>query len=384
MPMPEWYCDECGAANERDAVICRACQQPLHSSDGCGINDQEEQETTFPEASSSASGWLTLHMDLVEGAVTSIEYRSSPPQPPLLHERYLLLEQVGTGGFGAVYKARDMRDRQRVVAIKVIALDTLNASQVIEATDTFNRELSLLAGLDNAHLPGIHEHFIDATHWYLVMDYIVGEPLDIYLSSLDEPVLPLPEVINIGLQLCEVLRYLHQQKPPIIFRDVKPGNIMRAPGGHLYLIDFGIARRFKPGQARDTTPLGSPGFAAPEQYGREQSTVRTDIYGLGATLYYLLTGYDPSYSPFRLPPVEQICPSLPDPLRDLLTAMLSLDPAARPAHIGVVQQALLHAASLFTNVRHGGPLSAANALPARPRRWSALLKEWFSILSIAI
>jgi serine/threonine protein kinase len=271
-----------------------------------------------------------------------------------------------------------MQKKQRVVAIKVIELDTLNASQVIEATDTFNRELGLLSGLDHAHLPSIHEHFIDATHWYLVMDYIAGEPLDVYLASLDESALPLKEVIAIGLQLCDVLRYLHQQEPPIIFRDVKPGNIMRAPGGHLYLIDFGIARRFKPGQSRDTTPLGSPGFAAPEQYGREQSTVRTDIYGLGATLYYLLTGYDPSYSPFRLPPVEQLCPSLPSSLVDLITSMLSLDPVARPADMAAVQQALLNMTSLLERERVSGSLLPTR--PARPHRLSALLKSWFSML----
>src|SRR5260370_26107433 len=101
------------------------------------------------------------------------------------------------------------------------------------------------------------------------------------------------EVLDIGIQLCKVLNSLHMRQPPVIFRDVKPANIMRNPRGHIYLIDFGIARQFTPGQARDTGPLGSPGYATPEQYGKAQTTVQTDVYGLVATLQTLLTGKVP-------------------------------------------------------------------------------------------
>jgi serine/threonine protein kinase len=101
-------------------------------------------------------------------------------------------------------------------------------------------------------------------------------------------------VLQIGLLLCDVLGYLHSQQPSVIFRDVKPANIMQTKGGHLYLIDFGIARHYVPGRKRDTGPLGTPGYAAPEQYGRAQTTIQTDIYGLGATLHTLLTGKEPT------------------------------------------------------------------------------------------
>jgi serine/threonine protein kinase len=101
-------------------------------------------------------------------------------------------------------------------------------------------------------------------------------------------------VLQIGLLLCDVLGYLHSQQPSVIFRDVKPANIMQTKGGHLYLIDFGIARHYVPGRKRDTGPLGTPGYAAPEQYGRAQTTIQTDIYGLGATLHTLLTGKEPA------------------------------------------------------------------------------------------
>ncbi len=334
MHMPDLYCSECGAANPREAQTCFACNCVLTAPPENVLPGLQPSKTTTPETP------RLLQFDLLSGTMTMIHAHTPPATQQLLHERYQVLEKVGTGGFGAVYKARDTRQKNRLVAVKAIELDTLSASQAIEATDTFNRELQLLSSLDHPLLPHIHEHFIDATHWYLVMDFIAGEPLDEYLQQIDEPSLPLKEVVDIGLQLCDVLRYLHTRKPAIIFRDVKPANIMRTPGGRLYLIDFGIARRFKPGQTRDTTPLGSPGFAAPEQYGKAQTTPRSDIYGLGATLYFLLTGYDPASTPFNLPPIASLCPELPTPLTELLTSMLALDPTQRPSSILPIQQAL--------------------------------------------
>src|SRR5207302_5229962 len=138
--------------------------------------------------------------------------------------------------------------------------------------------------------------------WYLVMSFIEGEPLEQYVERMGSS-LPVDEALQIGLHLCSVLEYLHNRQPPIIFRDLKPSNVMRTPEGQLYLIDFGIARIFKQGQSRDTVALGSPGYAAPEQYGRAQSTPRNDIYSLGATLHHLLSGRDPSESPLVFPPL---------------------------------------------------------------------------------
>jgi serine/threonine protein kinase len=115
---------------------------------------------------------------------------------------------------------------------------------------------------------------------------------------------------------------------------------MRSPDGHIYLIDFGIARLFKPGQAKDTTSYGSMGYSPPEQYGRTQTTERSDIYSLGATLYELLSGYDPSSSPFRLPPLQSLVPTLPERLVRLITQMLDLDENRRPPGIKAIQKAL--------------------------------------------
>ena len=217
----------------------------------------------------------------------------------LFKGRYLIIGKIGEGGFGSVYKARDTQDREHLVAIKEVSLQGLPPQVMIEATNAFQREVSLLAQLEHANLPRLYEHFQEPEHWYLIMDFIEGETLEEYQSKIPNKRLQLSETLDIGLQLCTVLEYLHNQQPPIIFRDLKPANIMRTPTGKIYLIDFGIARYFKQGQAKDTIALGSPGYAAPEQYGKAQTTPQADIYSLGAVLHQLLTARDPSEAHFR-------------------------------------------------------------------------------------
>src|SRR6266513_4150774 len=288
------YCNNCGAANQKQATHCFACEEPLHTA---------AKET-------------------------------------LLKQRYRIISLVGQGGFGAVYKAVDTQSGNRLVAIKAINLSILTAQEVIEATEAFNREVLVLSGLAHPNLPRLYDHFTDTEHWYLVTDFIEGETLERYLDKTMNGRLPREEVIDIGIQLCTVLDYLHTRQPPIIFRDLKPSNVMRTPAGHLYLIDFGIARPFKPGQPRDTKALGSPGYAAPEQYGRAQTTPQADIYSLGAMLHQLLTGNDPAQTPFRfaLFPLQDL--STPDKLRSLLLQMVEIDANQRPASIAAVQQEL--------------------------------------------
>src|SRR5947199_3936032 len=179
--------------------------------------------------------------------------------------------------------------------------------------------------MDHPHLPLVYEHFQTPGHCYLVMDFIAGETLEQYQSQAPNRRLLLSEVLEIGIQLCRVLDYLHSQHPPIIFRDLKPANIMRTPTGQLYLIDFGIARYFKPGQAKDTVALGSLGYAAPEQYGTAQTTPRADIYSLGAVLHQLLTGNDPSEAPFQFKPLRVDSLLSISDLAALIEEMLDMD-----------------------------------------------------------
>jgi serine/threonine protein kinase len=299
----ERYCVICGAHNATDHARCFACghslkvTQPLHS--------------------------------------------VAPVAPvPLLNARYHLLEQVGAGGFSTVHKAEDKQTNQ-LVAIKATSLRGLSSQEKIEATDAFNREVTMLSSIRHRHLPRIYDHFSDTECWYLAMEFIDGITLEHYMerNGTTSP-LPLEEVLDLGLLLCEVVTYLHRQQPAIIFRDLKPSNIMLTREGHLFLIDFGIARRFRPGQTQDTILLGSPGYAAPEQYGRAQTSVRSDIYSLGAILHQLLSGQDPAQTPFTFAALPlQNHPELTQ-LDRLIQQMVSLDSNQRPDSMQIVKQEL--------------------------------------------
>jgi serine/threonine protein kinase len=304
----------------------------------------------------------------------------------LLNQRYRLLSRVGTGGFGAVYKAADTRFGDRLVAIKEISLHGLTPQEAIEATDTFNREVSLLSGLDHPNLPHICDHFTDPAHWYLVMDFIEGETLEEVLQKNHTSAAPSPftleEVLDMGIQLCTVIDYLHTCQPPIIFRDLKPANIMRTPTGHLYLIDFGIARRFTPGQVKDTMPFGSPGYAAPEQYGKAQTTPRADVYSLGATMHHLLSAHDPSETPFRFLPLQSHEQPVPATLEALITCMLDVNESNRPANMVIVKRSLQHIALEHAETRHVHAFPAD--LPAAARQPIPTLASRRLILSSMI
>jgi eukaryotic-like serine/threonine-protein kinase len=321
------YCAICGASNEAHADSCFACNHPLST-----------QQASVP-----------VHLF----------------PHTLFRDRYYIIGKIGAGGFGSVYKAADTQSGNCLVAIKEVSLLGLHPQAVIEATEAFQHEVSLLSQLDHPNLPRLYEHFHSPGYWYLVMDFIAGETLEEYQSKAPNGHLPLSEVLSIGIQLCTVLNYLHAQQPPIVFRDLKPANIMRTAEGQLYLIDFGIARYFKPGQAKDTVALGSLGYAAPEQYGKAQTTPRADIYSLGAVLHQLLTTKDPSEAPFRFTRLRPNSPqSRSDPgslttsiveilvnkLEILITSMLDMDVNRRPSNVARVKQELECISQLWSDV----------------------------------
>jgi serine/threonine protein kinase len=259
----------------------------------------------------------------------------------LLKERYRVINQIGQGGQATIYKGEDTELGNRLVAIKEMSQDGLSPNELQEASDAFKREAHMLAGLQHPNIPSIYDYYHEAGHWYLVMEFIEGETLEDYFARAEGGTLPVKEVLDIGIQLCSVLEYLHNHQPPIIFRDLKPGNVMRAADGHLYLIDFGIARHFKPGQSRDTTALGSLGYAAPEQYGRAQTTARSDIYSLGVILHQALTGNDPlSNTPtmFDFPSLNLPGDPAAAELQKLLLQMLDRQESARPDSTFVKQE----------------------------------------------
>ena len=311
------YCAHCGAANPDDAAACFACGQPL------------------ADTGSPAPDLLT--------------------QAPI-KGRYHLLAQLGAGGFGAVYRAEDTGLGNRLVAIKEMTQSGLKPAELAEATEAFQREAYLLAGLKHPNLPHIYDHFREAGRWYLVMDFIEGQTLESLMAQTPAKRLPVNTVLKIGLQLASVLGYLHANQPPIIFRDLKPANAMLIEGGHAYLIDFGIARLFKPGQAKDTLIIGTPGYLAPEGYGKAQTTPRSDIYSLGATLHQLLSGIDPSERPFFFAPLQ---PPVPAPLQTLIAQMVKMDERNRPASMAEVKERL-------QQIEDGSALAAPTAVLTAP------------------
>ncbi|MBV9615526.1 MAG: serine/threonine protein kinase [Ktedonobacteraceae bacterium] len=277
-------------------------------------------------------------------------------------DRYFIVSKVGTGGFGSVYKATDTWNGDHLVAIKEVNLQGLLLSMMIEARTTFQREADLLAQLDHPNLPHLHEYIQMPGHWYLIMDFVAGETLEEYQGKRPNKRLLLSEVLDIGLQLCTVLEYLHAKQPPIVFRDLKPANVLRTSRGQIYLVDFGIARYFKQGQGKDTIALGSPGYAAPEQYGKAQTTPRADIYSLGAVLHQLLTGRDPSEAHFRFTPLRPQSSSDPgslttsmvdvlvNKLEILIASMLAMDVSKRPPDAAYVKQELQIVNMLWTDI----------------------------------
>lgn len=267
---------------------------------------------------------------------------------------------------GVVYLATDTdeRFRQRRVAVKEMSKAGFSLERAREAEAAFAGEASILIDLLHPNLPRVYDYFSEGECCYLVMDYIEGSTLAGMLEQAGGGPLPLTLVLGWAVELCDVLHYLHTCQPPVIFRDIKPANVMVSTSGHLFLIDFGIARLFKPGQAHDTVPFGSVGYAAPEQYGNAQSEPRSDVYGLGALLHQLLTGLDPSEHPFFFRPVSQVNPAVPAELELLLMQMVEMDRERRPASIRDVWNVLEQVR--FSVQTRGAALATGTRVRAAP------------------
>ncbi len=288
-----------------------------------------------------------------------------PPPPPssaptLLKQRYRVLNEIGKGGFGAVYKMQDTHLGNRLLAAKKLQRPGNPSSQEYqEAITAFQREAVMLATLKHPNLPEIYDRFEESGNHYLIMELIPGETLEDHLAKLSPHLLPIAEVLRIGIELATVLDYLHTRTPPIIFRDLKPANMMLTPTRQVYLIDFGIARHFKPGHAKNTEVLGTDGYASPEHYKTtQQTTPRSDIYTLGAVLHELLSGDVPKV-PFQFAPLKRI--SRPQTaLANLVTRMLERDPQKRPASAAEVKQKLQQ---ILQELQQ--PASKVNATPQK-------------------
>src|SRR5258708_4983506 len=238
-----------------------------------------------------------------------------------------------------------------------------------EHTDRFLREALLLANLQHASLPAIYDYFIENGHWYFVMDYIPGPTLSTYIQQ-HAPLPPL-EALNYALQLCDVLEYLHKQSPPVIFRDLKPSNIILSPDGRVMLVDFGIARYFKAGQLNDTTEFGSPGYAPPEQYkGEGQTDGRSDVYSLGVLLHEMLSAQRSIGVGEKLGPLHVINPAISPVISGLVSIATRLEPAYRFQSAHTLYLALERAYTIEERRTYQHSIDTAETHD--PSQWSSL------------
>ena len=401
----ELVCPVCGQANRATARFCRACRAPLLViCDHCG---QENRATArFCRACGlSLAGPVHLppsndsHLPLPEGRPAEVEPSGGPipsttqPPPrrsmPIVCEscgttiyggarfcphcgksptsrllsvadkfttgqmpsgqklrgsdgaEYLILRLIARGGMGAVYEVGRLSDVTRW-AMKEMSETAVARGDRAKTVAQFREEAELLRTLRHENLPRVADVFEFNNRHFLVMELIEGRTLG---EMLDDHGGPLPEkdVVDWGAQLCRVLAYLHTRNPPIIYRDLKPDNIMLdAASGRIKLIDFGIARRFKGGKRSDTFMLGTRGYAAPEQFGKAESDARTDLFALGATIHHLLTHENPtSRRLFEFPPLETYAHlNLSRRTCEAINAALQHGPDARPADAAALFKAL--------------------------------------------
>ncbi len=299
----------------------------------------------------------------------------------VLQNRYLIERLLGGGGMGMVYLARDQRLSSRPCAIKEMVDHFIDPQQRLEANEYFAREADTLAQLKHPAIPAITDRFDDQNRHYLVMEYVEGRNLEEEIAVNGGP-LAEGLVIDIGRQLCDVLAYLHAFTPPVVYRDMKPSNVMLTPKGRAVLIDFGIARLFR--AARKGTMIGTLGFAPPEQY-QGMVDPRSDIYSLAATLHYVLTGRDPEkFPPFSFPPVRELRTEVSGNLESAIDLALAYKLEDRPQTIHEFRDIMLYGRGVASTSRVSSrsgtaelappPIPLDDIVPVHPRPKSTLAR----------
>lgn len=256
----------------------------------------------------------------------------------LVDGKYKILSKVGQGGMSVVWMAINEK-ANKTWAVKEVRKDGVLEFEAVK--QGLVAETDILKKLNHKNLPSIIDVIDTDDSFIIIMDYIEGNSLNKALEEYGAQ--PQEYVIEWAKQLCDVLGYLHSRQPAIIYRDMKPANIMLKPDGNVTLIDFGTAREFKEKNLADTTCLGTVGYAAPEQFGgMGQTDARTDIYCLGATLFHLVTGCNPSEPPYEMKPIRQINPELSSGLERIILKCTQRNPDDRYQSAAELMYALEH------------------------------------------
>ena len=289
----------------------------------------------------------------------------------MIYNRYEIVRRIGGGGMGAVYLAKDRNLGDQPRAVKEMIQSQLDETQHEKAINDFRRESMLLASLEHASIPTIYDYFYDegAGRFYLVMKYISGGDLLARLRNAHAGRLDERTIADWGAQIADVLDYLHRRNPPIIYRDLKPANLMiDGNSGRIMLIDFGIARWVAPQQEKGVTAVGTMGYAPPELFSGKVVPA-SDIYSLGATMFHLLTGSDPQDNPLLIfdftknPRPRQLAPALSNELEAILMRTVEYKPENRFRTAAELRDALIaHLERLRAGqVTYGAPSEPASA-----------------------
>ena len=315
------------------------------------------------------TGWQPIQSSAdVASAPTAVTLKApATPAYRVVGRRYRIIAPLGGGAMKKVYLAEDSRLGWRKCALAEMLDNYSNAAKQGDAVRAFQRECDLLATLDNPHIPKIFDHFSEEHHHYLVMEYVDGATLENLQAnsgqSLGENV-----VIEVARQILETLSYLHGRNPSVLYRDLKPSNVMITDSGIVKLVDFGIARNFEPSTAM--TLIGTPGYAAPEQY-RGAPEARSDLYALGAVMHRALTGRDPATEPpFSFPPVADLRPDVQPALGGLIDQALSYKIEGRPSSADEMAERLAALGLLSVPTALKSALEATTGVIALPRRAS--------------
>jgi len=297
------------------------------------------------------------------------EYDSSR-RGDIINQRYQVIDQIGRGATGSVYLVKDLKaqDQRAQWVLKEIPFPYSSPEEKSEREALFLRECSLLSSLNHPSIPKLIEYFTADSVSCIVMEPVSGENLEKKLKESGKP-LPVKAALKLARELSMILSYLHNQQPnPLIYRDLKPSNIIITVSGKVKLIDFGIARFFNPEKIKDTHVYGTPGFSPPEQYGIGQTDKRSDIYSLGATLYFALTIEDPLSFNFDFPPARRFNKDMPENLERIITKCLDKSRENRYSDIESLMEDLreveesLSAGSPSTDLWWGFPIIVVIAL----------------------
>jgi eukaryotic-like serine/threonine-protein kinase len=352
------YCPECGAQVKVGDAVCGRCNAPQ-----------------YPTPAPPQPIVLEARSGRVEDSMSESKKTKQPPtnqlEPgTLLLDRYLIARRVGGGGMGSVYQAKDKRLADRLCAVKEMIELFADQNQRAKAVEDFKREAEVLAQLDHPSIPTVFDYFIEGGRYYLVMRWIGGgdlaDQMRLRNGMCDEAT-----VAKWAIQICDVLHYIHSQKPPIIYRDLKPANLMLDDKtGRVMLVDFGIARVVRPTE-KGVTAIGTMGYAPPELFAGKVEP-RSDIYSLGATMFHMLTGSDPQDNPLLIfdfsknPRPRQINRDITPEMEQILTKTVAHKPEDRYASALELMRTLEeHSARLETRLKeHGSPLGAVRPQPS--------------------